>query len=46
MTALIPFAIIGVCALPRVALASRRFGHLFGVPAVGVVTVLTCSPPW
>jgi hypothetical protein len=40
VTALIPFAIIGVCALPWVMLASRRFGHLFGVPAVGVVAVL------
>uniref|UniRef100_UPI00286BD3FD hypothetical protein n=1 Tax=Salinibacterium sp. TaxID=1915057 RepID=UPI00286BD3FD len=40
MTALIPFAVIGVCALPWVMLASRRFGHLFGVPAVGVLTVL------
>lgn len=40
MIALVPFAIIGACALPWVMLASLRFGHLFGVPAVGVVTVL------
>ena len=40
MTALILFAVIGVCAVPWVTLASRRFGHLFAVPAVGVLTVL------
>ncbi|MBG6056573.1 hypothetical protein IWX81_003013 [Salinibacterium sp. CAN_S4] len=40
MLAVIPFAVVGVCALPWVMLATRRFGHLFGVPAVGVVTVL------
>ncbi|MDJ0325158.1 hypothetical protein QMG61_15435 [Cryobacterium sp. PH31-AA6] len=40
MTALILFAVIGVCAVPWVTLASRRFGHLFAVPAVGMLTVL------
>ncbi|MGL4340109.1 MAG: hypothetical protein ACRCSP_06785, partial [Rhodoglobus sp.] len=40
MTAVIPFVVIALCALPWVLLASRRWGHLFGVPAVAVLAVL------